>query len=103
LHQAGARNLEETQRSYAAAGLLGDGARVDVVPFLDNVAGAMAACQLLVSRAGAITLAEICAAGRASLLLPLAIAQGHQMGNAQLLAAAGAAEVVPSADLTADL
>ncbi|HEX3527354.1 MAG TPA: undecaprenyldiphospho-muramoylpentapeptide beta-N-acetylglucosaminyltransferase [Thermoanaerobaculia bacterium] len=106
LHQAGARNLEETRQAYAAAGLLGDdslGSRVDVVPFLDDVAGAMAACQLLVSRAGAITLAEICAAGRASLLLPLAIAQGHQMGNAQLLAAAGAAEVISSADLTPDL
>jgi len=103
LHQAGARNLEETRQAYAAAGLLGAGSRVDVVPFLDDVAGAMAACQLLVSRAGAITLAEICAAGRASLLLPLAIAQGHQMGNAQLLAAAGAAEVISSADLTPDL
>jgi len=103
LHQAGARNLEETRQAYAAAGLLGAGSRVDVVPFLDDVAGAMAACQLLVSRAGAITLAEICAAGRASLLLPLAIAQGHQMGNAQLLAAAGAAEVISSAELTPDL
>ena len=103
LHQAGARNLEETRQAYAAAGLAGEGSRVDVVPFLDDVAGAMAASQLLVSRAGAITLAEICAAGRASLLLPLAIAQGHQMGNAQLLAAAGAAEVISSADLTPDL
>jgi len=103
LHQAGARNLEETRQAYAAAGLLGEVSRIDVVPFLDDVAGAMAACQLLVSRAGAITLAEICAAGRASLLLPLAIAQGHQMGNAQLLAAAGAAEVISSADLTPDL
>ncbi len=103
LHQAGARNLEETRQAYAAAGLLGEVSRIDVVPFLDDVAGAMAASQLLVSRAGAITLAEICAAGRASLLLPLAIAQGHQMGNAQLLAGAGAAEVISSADLTPDL
>jgi len=103
LHQAGARNLEETRQAYVAAGLAGEGSQVDVVPFLDDVAGAMAACQLLVSRAGAITLAEICAAGRASLLLPLAIAQGHQMGNAQLLAAAGAAEVISSAELTPDL
>lgn len=103
VHQAGARNLEETRQAYAAAGLPGDGSRVDVVPFLDDVAGAMAASHLLVSRAGAITLAEICAAGRASLLLPLAIAQGHQMGNARLLAAAGAAEVMASADLTPDL
>jgi UDP-N-acetylglucosamine--N-acetylmuramyl-(pentapeptide) pyrophosphoryl-undecaprenol N-acetylglucosamine transferase len=101
LHQAGARNLEETRQAYSTAGI--DASRVEIVPFLDDVAGAMAASHLLVSRAGAITLAEICAAGRAALLLPLAIAQGHQMGNAQLLAAAGAAEVIPAADLTADL
>jgi UDP-N-acetylglucosamine--N-acetylmuramyl-(pentapeptide) pyrophosphoryl-undecaprenol N-acetylglucosamine transferase len=97
LHQAGARNLDEAKQAYAAVGV---GDRVDVVPFLDDVAGAMAASHLLVSRAGAITLAEICAAGRASLLLPLSIAQGHQMGNAQLLADAGAAEVIASAELT---
>jgi UDP-N-acetylglucosamine--N-acetylmuramyl-(pentapeptide) pyrophosphoryl-undecaprenol N-acetylglucosamine transferase len=100
LHQAGARNLDETKQAYAAAGI---GDRLEIVPFLDDVAGAMAASHLLVSRAGAITLAEICAAGRASLLLPLSIAQGHQMGNAQLLAEAGAAEVIPSAELTPEL
>ena len=89
LHQAGARNLEETRAAYARGGTRTTG-RVEVVPFLDDVAGAMAASHLLVSRAGAITLAEICAAGRASLLLPLAIAQGHQVDNARLLAEAGA-------------
>lgn len=97
LHQAGAKNLDATRQAYSAAGVQD---RVEVVPFLDDVAGAMAASHLLVSRAGAITLAEICAAGRASLLLPLAIAQGHQMGNAELLAESGAAEVIPSSDLT---
>jgi UDP-N-acetylglucosamine--N-acetylmuramyl-(pentapeptide) pyrophosphoryl-undecaprenol N-acetylglucosamine transferase len=102
LHQAGAKNLDETRQAYATAGIA-DQDRVEVVPFLDDVAGAMAASHLLVSRAGAITLAEICAAGRAALLLPLAIAQGHQMGNAQLLAESGAAEVIPSSDLTPGL
>ncbi|HYH45570.1 MAG TPA: glycosyltransferase, partial [Thermoanaerobaculia bacterium] len=67
---------------------------------LDDVAGAMAACHLLVSRAGAITVAEICAAGRASLLLPLAIAQGHQNDNARLLAEAGGAEVLSADEAT---
>jgi UDP-N-acetylglucosamine--N-acetylmuramyl-(pentapeptide) pyrophosphoryl-undecaprenol N-acetylglucosamine transferase len=104
LHQAGARNLDETRQAYAAAGLPASSMeRIEVVPFLDDVAGAMAASQLLVSRAGAITLAEICAAGRPALLLPLAIAQGHQMGNARLLADAGAAEVIAAGDLTPDL
>lgn len=97
LHQAGARHLDETRSAYATAGAPAE--RVEVVPFLDDVAGAMAASQLLVSRAGAITVAEICAAGRASLLAPLAIAEGHQVGNARLLAAAGGAELLGLPDL----
>ena len=60
----------------------------------------MAASHLLISRAGAITLAEICAAGRASLLVPLAISKGHQVDNARLLVEAGAAEMVRSDDLS---
>jgi UDP-N-acetylglucosamine--N-acetylmuramyl-(pentapeptide) pyrophosphoryl-undecaprenol N-acetylglucosamine transferase len=72
---------------------------VQVVPFVDDVAGAMAACSLLVSRAGAITVAEICAAGRAALLAPLAIAKGHQQDNARVMAAAGGAEVLALPDL----
>lgn len=98
VHQAGARNLEETKAAY------GDmkPANIEVVPFLDDVAGAMANSHLLVSRAGAITLAEICAAGRASLLVPLAIAQGHQVDNARLLAEAGGAEMIRSDELSAE-
>jgi len=98
LHQAGAKNLESARQAWTEAGVPED--RVEVVPFLDDVAGAMARSHLLVSRAGAITLAEICAAGRASLLVPLSIAQGHQVDNARVLAHAGAAEMIPSAELT---
>ena len=100
LHQAGAGNLAETAAAYAAAGLTpGEtetcgAVSVRVVPFLDDVAGEMAASHLIVSRAGAITLAEICAAGRAALLVPLALAGGHQVDNARRLAEAGAASVV---------
>jgi len=96
LHQAGAKNVEEARAAYARAGI---GDQVEVVPFLDDVAGAMADSHLLVSRAGAITLAEICAAGRPSLLLPLSIAQRHQVDNARLLAEAGAAELLLSNEL----
>ncbi len=99
LHQAGARNLEAARQSWAEAGF-GSDDRVEVVPFLDDVASAMARSHLLVSRAGAITLAEICAAGRASLLVPLSISLGHQIDNARVLADAGAAEMVPSVELT---
>jgi UDP-N-acetylglucosamine--N-acetylmuramyl-(pentapeptide) pyrophosphoryl-undecaprenol N-acetylglucosamine transferase len=92
LHQAGASKLDEAREAYARAGL-GE-PEVQVVAFLDDVAGAMAWSHLLVSRAGAITLAEICAAGRASVLLPLSISLGHQVDNARLLADAGAAELL---------
>ncbi|HVR09692.1 MAG TPA: undecaprenyldiphospho-muramoylpentapeptide beta-N-acetylglucosaminyltransferase [Thermoanaerobaculia bacterium] len=97
VHQAGARHVDETRAAYAAAGVRSE--QVAVVPFLADVAGAMAASHLLVSRAGAITVAEICAAGRASLLAPLAIAAGHQQDNARLLAAAGGALALTAADL----
>ncbi len=99
LHQAGARNLEAARAAWAEAGFAGD-ERIEVVPFLDDVAAAMAASHLLVSRAGAITLAEICAAGRASLLVPLSLAQGHQVDNAKVLVDAGAAAMILSAELT---
>ena len=97
LHQTGARNLESARQAWTEAGF---GGRVEVVPFLDDVAGAMARSHLVISRAGAITLAEICAAGRASLLVPLAIAQGHQVDNARALVHAGAAGMILSGELT---
>lgn len=94
-HQAGGKNVEETLAAYRAAGL-DDGqlARVAVVPFIEDVAGALGQSHLIVSRAGAVTVAEICAAGRPALFLPLTIAKGHQIENARLLERAGAAEVL---------
>ncbi|HEX3129973.1 MAG TPA: undecaprenyldiphospho-muramoylpentapeptide beta-N-acetylglucosaminyltransferase [Thermoanaerobaculia bacterium] len=94
IHQAGHRNLEEAREAYSKAGL-GE-PQVQVVPFVEDVAGAMAWAHLLVSRAGAITLAEICAAGRPSVLMPLSISLGHQVDNARLIADAGAAELLLS-------
>jgi UDP-N-acetylglucosamine--N-acetylmuramyl-(pentapeptide) pyrophosphoryl-undecaprenol N-acetylglucosamine transferase len=99
IHQAGLRNVDETRAAYARAGL--DEPRVEVVPFLEDVAGAMAASHLIVSRAGAMTLSEICAAGRPSLLLPLTISLGHQIDNARLLVDAGAAEMLLPDDIAA--
>lgn len=99
LHQCGDPHLETTLAAYRGAGL--ETPRLRVVPFVDNVPAAMAAVDLVVSRAGAITLAEICAAGRPSLLLPLAIAAGHQEANARLLAEAGAACLLTDGELDA--
>jgi len=100
LHQCGEIHLEATLAAYRDAGL--DTPRLRVVPFVDNVPAAMAAVDLVVSRAGAITLAEICAAGRPAVLLPLVAGGAHQLANAQLLGAAGAASVLEEVLLDAD-
>ena len=94
VHQAGRGHTEATEAAYAGAHLDAETVQVDVVPFLDDMAAAMAASHLVISRAGAITLAEICAAGRPALLLPLYLAAGHQVGNARRLEEAGAAAVL---------
>ena len=114
-HQTGKAHQEATHSAYLdaghrpapgvseATGPEGTGAavpehavrvRFTVTAFLDDMATAMAESHLVISRAGAITLAEICAVGRPSLLLPLALAGGHQAGNAERLAAEGAAKVL---------
>lgn len=110
LHQAGQGKVEETREAYSEAGFptpgaeAGEGVAVEVVAFVDDVAEAMGQAELLVSRAGALTTAEIAAAGRASVLVPLALAGGHQRANAGVLAAVGAARVVGSEGLgTAEL
>lgn len=97
VHQAGRGREAEARQAYAAAGF-GDagGPPVEVVGFVRRMAEAMAVADLVVSRAGALTTAELCAAGRGALLVPLALAGGHQADNARHLAAAGAAVVVPA-------
>lgn len=109
-HQCGKRHKQATAEAYEAQGFpvvqvdgggyRPDGPRiqVEVASFLHDMAGAMAESHLIVSRAGAITLAEICAAGRPVLLVPLALAAGHQEGNARRLQDAGAAEVLSDQD-----
>jgi len=98
VHQCGERWVEETERAWAEAAVAG--VRVEVRPFLAGVAEAMAAASLILSRAGAITLAEICAAGRPSLLVPLELAGGHQRDNAARLAARGAAATLSDGEAT---
>jgi UDP-N-acetylglucosamine--N-acetylmuramyl-(pentapeptide) pyrophosphoryl-undecaprenol N-acetylglucosamine transferase len=99
LHQTGEKHLEVARTAWSAAGV--PAGTVELVPFLDDVVGAMAGCHLVLGRAGAITVAEIAAAGRGAVLAPLsALAENHQKANAQAFAEAGAARVVadPAAD-----
>jgi UDP-N-acetylglucosamine--N-acetylmuramyl-(pentapeptide) pyrophosphoryl-undecaprenol N-acetylglucosamine transferase len=99
VHQCGANHVDSTRDAYLAAGV---GATVHVVPFIADVPAAMAAAHLVVSRAGAITLAELCAAGRPSLLVPLSIAAGHQIDNARSLENAGAARLLRGDEASAE-
>jgi len=95
-HQTGARDLEVVRDAYRRAGL---SARVE--PFLYEMHREVKAADLLVCRAGATTLAEIAAAGRAAILIPLPTAtDDHQRHNADVLVQAGAAEVVDQHGLT---
>ena len=95
VHQAGARHLEALKQNYAAAGVAGE-----LVAFIDDMAARYAWCDLLVCRAGALTVAEIMAAGVASILVPFpAAVDDHQTGNARFLADAGAAVLLAQAEL----
>ena len=95
-HQTGERDLARVRDGYRLAGL---DARVE--PFLYEMDREMKAADLLVCRAGATTIAEFTAAGKAAVLVPLpTAADDHQRKNAEVLAAAGAAELLEQKDLT---
>jgi UDP-N-acetylglucosamine--N-acetylmuramyl-(pentapeptide) pyrophosphoryl-undecaprenol N-acetylglucosamine transferase len=97
LHQSGARHEESTQAAYAGL----DQRRVAVRAFLENAAAEFAEADLVLCRSGASTVAELCAAGRASVLVPFAAAaDDHQTKNAEALVAGGAAVLLPERSLS---
>ena len=96
VHQTGAAQADEVRAAYAAAGL-----QADVRPFIDDMATQLAHCDLVLCRAGAVTVSELCAAGVASVLVPLVVSTtSHQRDNAQWLAGQGAAVHLPQAEFT---
>jgi UDP-N-acetylglucosamine--N-acetylmuramyl-(pentapeptide) pyrophosphoryl-undecaprenol N-acetylglucosamine transferase len=95
-HQTGERDVEMVRAGYRHAGL-----QADVEPFLYDMGRQLVTADLVVCRAGATTLAEITAAGKAAILVPLPTAtDDHQRKNAEALAAAGAADVLLQTDMT---
>jgi len=97
-HQTGERDVALVRHAYQRAGLA---ARVE--PFLFAMDREMKDADVIVCRAGATTIAELTAAGRAAILIPLpTAADDHQRRNADVLARAGAAEVVEQRDLTGE-
>jgi UDP-N-acetylglucosamine--N-acetylmuramyl-(pentapeptide) pyrophosphoryl-undecaprenol N-acetylglucosamine transferase len=96
LHQAGEKNLTALEANYAAVGV-----RADCVAFIDDMASAYGWADLVLCRAGALTVAELAAAGVASVLVPFPQAvDDHQTSNARFLADAGAAVLLPQRELT---
>lgn len=97
IQQTGAAEAERVRAAYAAAGVA-----AEVRPFIDDMAAELALCDLIVCRAGAITVSELCAAGVPSLLVPLVVSTtAHQRDNAELLARHGAALHLPQAVFSA--
>lgn len=96
VHQSGEKHLESLRAAYAAASVEGD-----LVAFIDDMAGRYAEADLVICRAGALTVAEIAAAGVASVLVPFPHAvDDHQTANARFLAGHSAAVLLPQSDLT---
>lgn len=94
-HQCGPAHYEQTQAAYKAAGV-----QAAATAYIDDMASAYAWADLVVARAGALTVAELAATGRPSILVPLPHAiDDHQSANARFLADAGAAVILPQSEL----
>jgi UDP-N-acetylglucosamine--N-acetylmuramyl-(pentapeptide) pyrophosphoryl-undecaprenol N-acetylglucosamine transferase len=98
LHQTGKKHYEVVQQFYAQAGV-----SADIRPFIDDMASQYAEADLVICRAGALTVAELAAAGVASVLIPFPFAvDDHQTYNARFLSEGGAAVLLPQAELSAE-
>jgi UDP-N-acetylglucosamine--N-acetylmuramyl-(pentapeptide) pyrophosphoryl-undecaprenol N-acetylglucosamine transferase len=96
VHQTGERDYNAVREAF-----LEHGVTADVHAFIEDMPGALAEADLVVSRAGATTVAELAAAGKAALLVPFpAATDQHQLANARALERAGAARVILQAELT---
>lgn len=96
VHQSGARHIEQLRANYTTAGV-----HAEVLAFIDDMAARYAWCDVVICRAGALTIAELAAAGVASVLVPYPHAvDDHQTTNAFYLSASGAAILLPQTELT---
>ena len=95
-HQTGEAGREAVRSAYDAVG-----ADAEVLPFIDDMERRLAECDLVVCRAGAITVSELCAAGVAAVLVPfVASTTAHQRDNADWMASRGAAIHLPQGELS---
>lgn len=95
-HQTGEADHDRVSQAYRRAGVT-----ATVLPFVYDMPAAINAADVVVARAGAMTVAELTTCGKPAILIPLPTAiYDHQMKNAKVMEAAGAAVVLPQADLT---
>lgn len=95
-HQAGGKHIDEALKHYATSGVI-----AEVTPYIEDMAEAYAWADLVICRAGALTVAELAATGVAAVLVPFPYAvDDHQTANAKYLADNGAALLVQQRDLT---
>ncbi|HEY0703270.1 MAG TPA: undecaprenyldiphospho-muramoylpentapeptide beta-N-acetylglucosaminyltransferase [Candidatus Acidoferrales bacterium] len=98
VHQTGERDYNAVRVAYARREV-----HAEVVPFIENMAERFAQADLIVCRSGAITVAEVAAAGRAAIFIPFGAAtDAHQTRNAEAMQNAGAARLLPQTELTPD-
>ncbi len=98
-HQTGESDLESTRLRYESSAF----ASADVRAYITNMVDEFAKADIVICRAGATTCAELAAAGKASIMIPLpTAADDHQRKNAEALVRAGAAKMILQADLTAE-
>ncbi|HKS83653.1 MAG TPA: undecaprenyldiphospho-muramoylpentapeptide beta-N-acetylglucosaminyltransferase [Candidatus Acidoferrales bacterium] len=95
VHQTGERDYNAVRVAYARREF-----KAEVLPFIENMAERFAQADLIVCRSGAITVAEVSAAGRAAIFIPFGAAtDAHQTRNAQAMQEAGAAHLIPQEEL----
>ena len=98
VHQTGERDYNAVRVAYARREF-----NAEVSPFIQNMPEQFAEADLILCRSGAITVAEVAAAGRAAIFIPFGAAtDSHQLRNAQAMERAGAARVIPQDELTPD-
>ena len=99
-HQTGAADFEKVRSGYQAAGWQDN---VDVRPYIDDMVKEFAKADLIISRAGATTSAELVAAGKAAIMIPFPLAaDDHQRKNAEALQTAGAARMILQKELSGE-
>jgi UDP-N-acetylglucosamine--N-acetylmuramyl-(pentapeptide) pyrophosphoryl-undecaprenol N-acetylglucosamine transferase len=95
-HQTGTAHIDSVRAAYEKAGV-----QAELLPFIGDMAQRLAECDVVLCRAGAVTVSELCAAGVASILVPLIVSTtSHQRDNAAYMAQHGAALHLPQSELS---